>query len=787
MDSTFAPDIIQNSALKSEVYASDIPFVLENYVNRIKVLSLDCFDTLLWRRVAAPKDVFYDMQHRAVFKTLGVTAYQRIAAAARAYRATFISKGIRQVSLCDIYQQFTALTEDQRNQLIEEELLAEMEACYAFPCFVELIRQAKALNIKVVVVSDMYLTEKQLRHLLSAHLPTDVMKSIDEIFCSVDFGMSKSEGLFQAVLDKLSLSAQTVLHVGDHKIADFEAPKKLGLHALHFMQFNTKTTDFLRIQHAASSLTFLSDPSIYYSRQARYSPFRGVFALTNPPLEKPESLIGYMTFGPVLYAFGRFIYDEIETLRQLGKRPKVFFLLRDAYLLSRACEAYAGKSMGGLARIRKFIAVAASFRTQADVDHYMSSIAPQHYNFWIICEQLLLPKELSMSIIQASLASSNSANIFNQLIHEESILNIIFEKSLAAYQRLKKYIQKEMELEPGDTLVLVDTGYMGVTQEFLMRRLQDDLNIEIEGRYLIASEEPGRPPCKALLTSSWCEHGLFEQSCTFKEGSVLDYDNEGNPILDTLKLSDDQYAKVKAIQEESLRFIHDAKQFFAMATISLPYSLLQKTAAAALKRQIFLPTVEEICYFEVFQHDKDMGATLTKTMFNMHHAVDAFRYSHPPYQAHPYETRAVSLDATLSSLMRRACDLDLPAESKSFYLETLKIIIMRDNEKLQIAVNAIPTHDGYFSCCVTLSQSHYMGIVFGEHYQWVQVDKIIVLNNPEMNIIENAERVVFHQMNKHNTLYECESHSSLIMISPVSQFDQAITYQIIFRPVVLCS
>ncbi|RWM23738.1 hypothetical protein, partial [Mesorhizobium sp.] len=59
-------------------------------------------------------------------------------------------------------------------------------------------------------------------------------------------------------------------------------------------------------------------------------------------------MIGYMSFGQVLYAYARFLMDEVEALQQQGKRVRVFFLLRDAYLLSAACEAYARKPVGKL-------------------------------------------------------------------------------------------------------------------------------------------------------------------------------------------------------------------------------------------------------------------------------------------------------------------------------------------------------------------------------------------------------------------------------------------------------
>ena len=136
-------DLMSHSKSKTQITASDLPHLLDHpNFQQIKVLSLDCFDTLLWRRTATPRDVFYDMQHRPLFKSLGVTAYQRMASAQRAYRAKFITQNSRQVNIREIYDYFTTLTEAEKNALAEEELLAEIETCYPFMPFVQLIQQA---------------------------------------------------------------------------------------------------------------------------------------------------------------------------------------------------------------------------------------------------------------------------------------------------------------------------------------------------------------------------------------------------------------------------------------------------------------------------------------------------------------------------------------------------------------------------------------------------------------------------------------------------------------------
>jgi FMN phosphatase YigB (HAD superfamily) len=768
---------------KLQVRASDIPSILEEYGEGIKLLSLDCFDTLLWRKTATPKDVFYVMQQGELCQSLGVTAYQRIKAAARAYRMKFITHGHREITLNDIYAGFFSLTPDQRQQLIEEECATEKACCYAFPPFVDLIRRVHAKGLKVVICSDIYLTENQLKALLEHCLPKDVMQAIHRIYCSSEFGLSKSDGLFDHVLQSSEFTPSQILHIGDNQQADFHAPRNKGIKALHFLQVEPSLHHLLRMQQNCASLSFLANPTIGHTREPRYSPFKGVFACTNLSAKQTESLIGYMTFGPLLYTFARFVCEQIDSMQRSGQRPKVFFLLRDAHLLSQACEAYAGKPLGKRVHIRKFGTVAASFRTREDVDHYLATLTPQYYNCWVICAQLLLPQELTLLLIRQTEASPHPEKTFNELLHHESVLQLIFKQSSAYRERLKRYIQKEMALEKDDTVVLVDIGYMGVTQDFLTRALQDELNVKIVGRYFIATHEAIRPDCQALITSTACDHGLFEQSCTYKEGCVLDYDEEGNPVFDQLRLSDDQYAKVKAIQDECLRFIHDTKQFFSTAHLDLSFPVLQRDAITTLRRHVYFPSEQEIHYYQGFQHDKDMGPDLTKTMYRLEDGLSALRQGKPALELHPYEARSANLGMALSALVQRSFDLDITDEDMSLRYEKIKMILMKGQRTSENIIKAMPTYDGYFSFYAPAIDNAHLGIVFGESYSWVQIERISLINNPAEEK-DLSKRLVLNQMTlKQGQLFECLSPVSLLMIAPIQGESKTQFYQVVFRPV----
>lgn len=785
--SVVSPDVVSEAGnvasiqSRTVIHAADLPHVLAHYP-QLKILSLDCFDTLIWRQTGSPRDVFYAMQQLPLFKSLGVTAYQRINAAQLAYRQQFIAHGNQEIKLSDIYKYFPHLSVQQQHDLAEQELQTEIDLCCAFPPFVTLIRQAIAQGLRIQVVSDTYFTSEQLRRILNKCLPADVSAAISQVYCSSEYGQSKSTGLFNTILQAANITAREILHIGDHETADFHAPKQTGLHALHFIQYPKMISELLKMHAIASALSILGEPSGDNTHKPNYNPFRGLFSLANVS-DKPANIIGYLAFGPIFYAFARFINDEIATLKAAGKKPKVFFLLRDGHLLEQACKTYAGEALGKRIRIRKFVVVAASFRTQADIDFYLIGLAPQYYNFYVICEQLLLPMEITQQIIQLTNASPNPQITFNQLIHQPNIMQFVFAQSAAYRERLKKYIQNEMNLEAGDTVVLVDVGYIGVTQKHLIRALGEELNVEILGRYLIASHEPDRPDCKALFTSTACDHGLLEQSCTLKEGCVLDYDANGNPIYDKVKLSDNQYEKVQEIQNECLRFIADAKKFYAETNI--PFHILQEYAFAAFRRHVYLPVAAELNYFHSFQHDKDMGPNKTKTMFNLADSKLALKYNSTAFHLHPYELRAANLEASLSAMLDRAFHFNLAAEDMQVNHDTLKLIIIRGNATAEMEAKIVATHDGYFTFCVPAVNHAKIAILFGQKFQWLQIDSINLsgighVNPDEINKSMSLQEIV----NRSGDLYECLSTNSLLLISPIFSANSQPIYQITFRPLV---
>ena len=60
--------------MNQEIGAHELDTLLEQLPPQTKVLSLDCFDTILWRKVARPTDVFFSLQSLEPFRSAGITA-----------------------------------------------------------------------------------------------------------------------------------------------------------------------------------------------------------------------------------------------------------------------------------------------------------------------------------------------------------------------------------------------------------------------------------------------------------------------------------------------------------------------------------------------------------------------------------------------------------------------------------------------------------------------------------------------------------------------------------------
>lgn len=202
----------------------------------VDLVSLDVFDTLLFRRRGSPEEVFKATARAARAEgrldpeiTDDAFVVLRRQAEARARGRTG-----GEVGLSDIHGALR-LPDTDADALRRLELAAEFEAAVANPHLVGFLRDARRLGKPVVLVSDMYLGERDLRALL-ATIGVRAGRDYDRLYVSGDRGVSKAGGgLFRVMLaDRPSVAPAAVIHVGDDTVSDKAGALAAGIRPVHY-------------------------------------------------------------------------------------------------------------------------------------------------------------------------------------------------------------------------------------------------------------------------------------------------------------------------------------------------------------------------------------------------------------------------------------------------------------------------------------------------------------------------------------------------------------------------
>src|SRR5262249_3245811 len=444
------------------------------------------------------------------------------------------------------------------------------------------------------------------RGLLAAVLREDAYAAIARVFCSSRFREGKADGLFRHVLAELNVRPDAVLHIGDNPTADLTAPLAAGMRALRFVQNDADVCELLRLQGTAMALL---DPSVRHTAGVP-SPFHGVLAQRRAPADG-DQLLGYAAAGPIMYAFRRFIADELAALRAAGKRVKPLFLMRDAYLPRQVASAIAGEPVGHEVGISRFAAYAASFRGPEDVERYLARfIGTQRLDD--LARQLGLAGDRGGDMVAPAKGKSRPFEEFMRRIRRPDTMAAIFERSRAYRARLRRYVERTAGVAPGDTLVFVDLGYECTAQRLLEPVLREEWGVDVAGLYLMVVGTPGWERSRKGLLDPSCADGrgvlslvdqvaLLEDICTADMDSVVDYDEEGRPIGAPQVIARDQIERVKPVQEACRAFAADAESFFAATGKRPDLASLRRAALGQLGRLSYFPTRHEMAYLEGFR------------------------------------------------------------------------------------------------------------------------------------------------------------------------------------------
>ncbi|MBV8220091.1 MAG: hypothetical protein JO325_16620 [Solirubrobacterales bacterium] len=209
----------------------------------VAVLSLDCFDTLLWRRVPKPTDAFTLLGEELLMRGAlagGISAASfariRVAAEARARQEKHRQSQLHEVTLGEIYEQFDdSLTLLTVEELRAAEVALERRLTVADRPLAEyLSRLAAELDLRVVFVSDMYLSAEEIGRLIDRPEMADLAGA--EVISSGDVGIGKGNGLWHLLPERWGVAPDAIVHVGNNPVADYSAPVQAGIRAVYWAE-----------------------------------------------------------------------------------------------------------------------------------------------------------------------------------------------------------------------------------------------------------------------------------------------------------------------------------------------------------------------------------------------------------------------------------------------------------------------------------------------------------------------------------------------------------------------
>ena len=207
---------------------------LKNKINQLnpKFITVDIFDTLLIRKTKSETKRFKNSSEIISNKfKLDLELVFNARMLAHKWCYNFNQNGEKEARFHDIISvmcQILSLKDDNIKQIIELELEYEKNDLMLNR---ELINLLKSIKNRILLLSDMYLSEKNILQLLKS---LNFNLKFEKLFVSSEYQLSKRNGTFYDFL--LKKYKKEGLHIGDNEISDIVMAKKYGFDTFHLKQ-----------------------------------------------------------------------------------------------------------------------------------------------------------------------------------------------------------------------------------------------------------------------------------------------------------------------------------------------------------------------------------------------------------------------------------------------------------------------------------------------------------------------------------------------------------------------
>ena len=596
-------------------------------------LSVDVFDTLIWRRVPEPSDVFLQLgqrlqssRHMASHISPVVFADLRRSAQTTARELAFATSGSREVTLADIYTELPdtifadTFTEDER---VSAEIDCERSLMILDEEIVALMRHAKESGVPVIFVSDTYFSSQNINDFLrsSGFRYEDL---IDRLYVSCEAGRPKFLDLFDVILKELGLAPGELIHIGDNPDADIHPCRSRGIACVHYDKWSFSP----RVQ----SREFPSDRP---GRMALLggSGDHGLTGLRSrlyhrPPQDLNDPLLPYWRYGasvlgPGFAGFARWLADTC----QVSGAKRIFGIMREGRFLGLAVEAAAEKLGVDLVAeelwlSRRAVIRAALFPDDLTLLSEAVSLSPGNTK-----EEVLLGLGLSVTDLDAVFSAPfdwNGPNAITALsqtiVQTPALREKVLEHSAQLRRNLLTALGKQIDLGQAADVFLMDLGYAATIQTVLLPILaREGTRIKLRGLYLALNSKAAANLAAGADIRAYLDHEGFhgptatllsrtpdvlEHACMCREGSLADYDETGGPILLPNLREEAQLSQMEAVQDGILAGLGSANDLLGdLGATPADDLYLKKQIAEIIKAALLYPTRQDAETIGTWHHE----------------------------------------------------------------------------------------------------------------------------------------------------------------------------------------
>lgn len=509
-----------------------------------RIVSFDVFDTLVVRKVAAPRDVFLHLATPQPFAAWGLPhdalAVERMEAEREARLRGQKTTGSYEVTLHEVHAVLAERLGRPATDvpaMVAAERLVERALCVAHPYLRTWFDRARSEGKAVWVVSDTYHEAGFLEELLRS-CGYDLEGVI--IVASSEARASKGEGsLFKQLLETHRVRAKDILHIGDHPEADDAVPSRLGLSTLLHPWAASRHTDAPTLSRGDSVAVGLAQIGARAPQPA--FPFWWRF--------------GYSVAGPVLVGFALWLEERFRA----DKVDRGYFLLRDGEIIEKVYRALGcdqrGPSISLLESSRRaFFLPALQSGEPGVVSQLLATENPRPAREFL--ERLGIdPTPFRLAFRQVGFSSlddivpplrGEAFSRVQELFRRPDVLAAILERSRVERALLMEWLDAQGLYAPGRT-AFVDIGWNGTIQRsFRAVSALENRQVDVMGYYLgtLAPAhdrmppgslrgylfEAGLPQDRASTIASFLQ--LVEFICTSERGSLKGFtrDDAGHVV-----------------------------------------------------------------------------------------------------------------------------------------------------------------------------------------------------------------------------------------------------------------